>query len=313
MTGLVTRPPGTVEGMMTADCMARALSGKKVGKGWLACCPAHDDQHPSLSIRDSGDKVLVHCHAGCTQHDVIAALREQGIWHGSGQLNPHLASHSKEKHRQQDQLLLDNSTIALSIWRSALPATDTLVQFYLASRGLTLPLTPSIRFHPRLKHPGGQFWPCMVALVTKGDENTPVGIHRTFLAHDGRGKAQVDNPKLMLGPCGGGAVRLGPLNKVLMVGEGIETCLAAMQATGNPAWAALSTSGFRKLLLPQTVRDLIVLADGDKPGEAAAQECASRFARQERRVRLARPPAGKDFNDLLFCNERDTKVARDAL
>jgi len=30
-----------------------------------------------------------------------------------------------------------------------------------------------------------------------------------------------------------------------MVGEGIETCLAAMQATGNPAWAALSTSGLR--------------------------------------------------------------------
>ena len=48
-----------------------------------------------------------------------------------------------------------------------------------------------------------------------------------------------------------------------MVGEGIETCLAAMQATGHPAWAALSTAGLRALDLPQDVRDVIVLADGD--------------------------------------------------
>ena len=56
-----------------------------------------------------------------------------------------------------------------------------------------------------------------------------------------------------------------------MVGEGIETCLAAMQATGHPTWAALSTSGLRSLDLPKDVRDVIVLADGDDAGEAAAR------------------------------------------
>ena len=84
-----------------------------------------------------------------------------------------------------------------------------------------------------------------------------------------------------------------------MVGEGIETCLAAMQATGNSAWAALSTSGLRSLDLPRDVRDVIVLADGDEPGEAAAQDCARRWKREGRRVRIARPPQGMDFNDLL--------------
>ena len=48
--------------------------------------------------------------------------------------------------------------------------------------------------------------------------------------------------------------------------SGIETCLAAMQATGNAAWAALSTSGLRSLDLPRDIRDVIVLADGDEPG-----------------------------------------------
>jgi putative DNA primase/helicase len=62
---------------------------------------------------------------------------------------------------------------------------------------------------------------------------------------------------------------------------------------------ALSTSGLRTLDLPDKVRDVIVLADGDDPGEAAAQVCARRWKREGRRVRIARPPQGMDFNNLL--------------
>ena len=65
---------------MTAEIIARALGGRKVGQGWTARCPAHDDREPSLSIRDDGGKVLVRCHAGCDQHDVIAILKERGLW-----------------------------------------------------------------------------------------------------------------------------------------------------------------------------------------------------------------------------------------
>ena len=66
--------------------------------------------------------------------------------------------------------------------------------------------------------------------------------------------------------------------------------LSAMQATGNPAWAALSTSGLRALHLPNIVREVIVLADGDDPGEDAARDCAVRWHREGRRVSIARPP-----------------------
>ena len=59
---------------------------------------------------------------------------------------------------------------------------------------------------------------------------------------------------MMLGPCHGGVVRLASPGDLLMVGEGIETGLAAMQAAGQPAWAALPTSGLRTLDLPDTVR-----------------------------------------------------------
>ena len=44
------------------------------GKGWTARCPAHQDQGPSLSITEAGDRVLVHCFAGCHAADVLAAV-----------------------------------------------------------------------------------------------------------------------------------------------------------------------------------------------------------------------------------------------
>jgi hypothetical protein len=140
----------------------------------------------------------------------------------------------------------------------------------------------------------------MIALVTRGIDDRPVAIHRTFLSRDGKNKAPVTPQKMMLGPCQGGAVCLAPAAEMLMIGEGIETCLSAMKASGRPAWAALSTSGLRTLDLPEHVRAVIVLADGDEPGEVAARHCAFRWKREGRRVRIARPPAGTDFNDLLI-------------
>jgi hypothetical protein len=42
---------------------------------WLACCPAHDDMHASLSIRETSEgKTLVHCFAGCSVHEVVNAI-----------------------------------------------------------------------------------------------------------------------------------------------------------------------------------------------------------------------------------------------
>lgn len=140
----------------------------------------------------------------------------------------------------------------------------------------------------------------MVALITRGTDGAPLAIHRTFLARDGTSKAPIEPAKMMLGPCRGGAVRLGPITDRLLVAEGVENALAAMQATGQAAWAALSTSGLRTLELPREVRDVVVLADGDEPGEVAARDCAWRWKPEGRRVRIARPPRGFDFNDVLL-------------
>jgi hypothetical protein len=50
-------------------------SAKKVGKGWSALCPAHEDRKASLSVSEGKDgSVLVKCHAGCDTAAILSAI-----------------------------------------------------------------------------------------------------------------------------------------------------------------------------------------------------------------------------------------------
>jgi putative DNA primase/helicase len=287
--------------MPSAEIIAKALGGKRAGTSWIAHCPAHEDRAPSLSITAADDgKVLVCCHAHCEQVQVISALRARGLWDTASTDRATALGGGNRWLADAERSRAERTEAALAIWNNASPAPGTPVQDYLGERRLHLPIPPSLRFHPGLKHPSGGRWPAMVALVTRGDDGMPVAIHRTFLARGSADKAPVTPAKMMLGPCSGGAVRLGSSGGRSLVGEGIETCLAAMQASGYPAWAALSTSGLRSLDLPVGMNDIVILADGDDAGEAAARDCAVRWKGQGRRARIARPPWGCDFNDLLL-------------
>ncbi len=42
---------------------------------WKACCPAHDDKHPSLAISETSEGVvLLKCWAGCTTKEIVSAI-----------------------------------------------------------------------------------------------------------------------------------------------------------------------------------------------------------------------------------------------
>src|ERR1035441_5847565 len=62
------------------DAIIRVLNGKRNGSTAMVRCPAHDDRNPSLAIKLECGKLLVHCHAGCSQDKVIAALKARGLW-----------------------------------------------------------------------------------------------------------------------------------------------------------------------------------------------------------------------------------------
>jgi hypothetical protein len=64
-----------------AEKIASTLGSRVADAGWVVLCLAHDDGTPSLSVRDAQNgKVLMRCHAGCEQGEVIAALSSRKLW-----------------------------------------------------------------------------------------------------------------------------------------------------------------------------------------------------------------------------------------
>ena len=208
---------------MTGKKIALALGGRRAGRGWLALCPAHDDSQPSFSISESEDgRVLVHCFAGCSQERVIAELRALDLWKQANLCTRTRPMPLGCRGHAPDPSDARRTEVALAIWRSTTLLERTPVEVYLATRGLDLPTLQTVRFHKDLRHPSGGNWPAMIALVTRGTDNIPMAVHRTWLAGNGLGKAPVEPQRAMLGPCRGGAVRLAPPGPIMMIGEGIE-------------------------------------------------------------------------------------------
>ena len=109
----------------------------------------------------------------------------------------------------------------------------------------------------------------------------------------------------MLGSCRGGAVRLAPvLDDAVLVGEGIETTAAAVRVLDWPggAWATLGTAGLESVVLPESVRRVVVAADrdGNGAGRKAAAALAERLNAEGRRVECWQPSTIGDFNDELM-------------
>jgi putative DNA primase/helicase len=278
----------------TSEALAQRLGLRRSGRRYIGACPACGYSN-SFVVRDGSDRPLVFCHACQDTDAVILAIRRRGLWHQAADTD------QSNLVQKQPRELSRAGIRARELWIKAAAATGTLAELYLRSRGIVMPLPPTLRFLQLTMHsPSDQLLPAMIAAVTVWPERRPCAVHRTFLAADGSSKAAVDTPRMTLGPCRRGAVRLAEATDQLMVGEGIETCLAAMQATGKPVWAALSTSGLHNLQIPEPVKEVIILADADLPGEEAAQYAARRWVREGRRVRIARPPKGQDFNDLLL-------------
>jgi hypothetical protein len=66
------------------DRLRAALSCSRAhcacARGSMLHCPAHEDPTPSLSSRVDGGRLLVHCFGGCSQLEVLNALRSHGLW-----------------------------------------------------------------------------------------------------------------------------------------------------------------------------------------------------------------------------------------
>jgi putative DNA primase/helicase len=208
-----------------------------------------------------------------------------------------------------------------TLWENSRPiGPDTIAGRYLEGRGCLLPLFPDethLRWHSALSdRVSGYTGPALVALVTDLESAKPINLHRTWLQHDGSGKAPIEKPRRLLkGHRSRGVVRIWPDTEVtmgLVVGEGIETCLAAARAGLTPCWSTLSAGNLAAFPVLPFLDGLTVLVDHDKPnpktgkraGIEAARELVARYVAAgfdpERDVVILLPSGeGLDVADLV--------------
>jgi hypothetical protein len=186
--------------------------------------------------------------------------------------------------------------------------SGTLAECYLAdTRKIDLAALPAdvdaaLRFHPRCPFGPGRRHPCLLGLFRDVELNAPAGIHRVALTPEAK---KIDRRTLGRWP-GARAIKVWSVSSELVIGEGIETVLAAAtrcthrDAPLRPAWAMGPKGSIASLPILGGVQALTVLVDNDSGAPAVAETCASRWAAAGRTVRLLTTQHVKDFNDLVM-------------
>jgi len=199
---------------------------------------------------------------------------------------------------------------ASRLFAASVPVTGTLADTYLRSRGLTQGgVMSALRFHPKCWHrEEGQTRslprPALIAAVTDG-AGLCQGVHRTWLAPDGQGKAALKAQRRAMGHLLGNAVRLTPHDDILVIGEGIETMLSLVEVVpGLPVWAALSSGHLGAVLLPEGLQRLYIAIDRDPAGRGASERLSARALDAGIAVRVLEPRHG-DFNDDLLATGKE--------
>ena len=290
------------EGPSWADIPLADLISEPAVNG-MVCCPFHEDWEPSCRIYEDGHFYCFGCSAHGNQLDwlmqtenVDRETARQMLETWDGPRNVVRASDNGEA----------DLAFTLRLWEEAQPIAGTLAARYLAeTRKIDLAALPAsideaLRFHPRCPFGPGNRNPCLLALMRNPNTDAVTGIQRTGLTADAH---KID--RRMLGRRG--TVKLWPAGSQLVIGEGLETALAAAtrlaycDAPLQPAWAALSSDALGQFPVLPKIERLIILVDHDPPGKTAAACCAGRWERAKRNViQLTPDEPGFDFNDLIL-------------
>ena len=283
---------------MTPEAQAEALV-TQLGGAWhgnyaLCVCPAHDDRSPSLSVRAGERAVLFHCFAGCAQSEILAALpRSPRGGREAAPVSPRVRARIDHDYR----------ALARKSWREAMPLSGSLAETYLASRhihdeNLRLRFVARAFVGPKTAR---SFHPALIAAVE--DDSGITAIHRTFLRPDGLDKADMPEPKRMLGNPGGGAVRLGgvPTDGILRLAEGIEDAASVMNLLGfgKPVWPVLGIERYAGIEIPQSIRQIIIYSQPGAEAVRAIERARASLVADGRELLVKQPPGGGDWNDFL--------------
>jgi putative DNA primase/helicase len=295
--------------MSRLERIVAACGGILLGGGTRALFPgpnhSHKDRSVSLAETEEG-RILIHCFSPKDDwRDVRRALAELGLLddeargdaRGVRSVSPRIAVQPLDEERLAR---------ARRIWDESRPLHHTVGTAYLRRRAIPEVLwdTAALRFHAQMTSLDDRVKrPALVAAI-RDDAGELQGVQVTLLTAHGTAKAAVPTPRRVIGKLIGGAVRLHPVHDELAIGEGVETMLSASHALGLPAWAALTADNLSRFTAPAFVRRMVIVADNDAAGAAAAAVLRTR-SRAGLRVETASvQDEFNDFNDWARANAK---------
>jgi DNA primase len=290
----------------------------RAGNELKACCPFHEDRTPSFMIY-AGDR-RAHCFGCGWSGDVLDFVKQAygvKLIGAIEMLDGGALRELEQQQRAPAKPKADMRPVAQRIVNGSVPIEGTPAEVYLRSRGITIDLPHTLRF-ARLAPPkiegngvlaanGPGLLPALVAIVTDAVGEI-VALQRTYLNEDGRKAAtkatdtdRKPKVKYSLGNVLGGSIQLGPPSASILVCEGLEDGLTLAQGLGRSVWVAAGTSMMPAMIFPPAVRSVVIGADGNAPGEVAAQKAAEAYTASGLSVRIMRPtPPFVDFNAELM-------------
>ena len=203
--------------------------------------------------------------------------------------------------RDYDSSAQKNKRRATTIFYDADGLDHSIAKRYFERRGLICPSDVDgrvLRFSPKCPFGNNEHHPALIALFTGIDDNEPRAISRIALTSDGE---KID--RKMLGPVGGAAMKLSAdadVSARLHIGEGLETCIAAMLAGFRPTWAVGSAGAIAAFPVLPDIRTLSILGEVNDGGAnaRAAQACAIRWQEADADILVIEPLIGGDLNDV---------------
>lgn len=281
----MTHTPETAARKIVAD-----LKGTWHRKHGMVRCPAHADKKASLSVTPGRTAVLFHCFAGCTQDQIISALRDQ-------RLNPVVDGPSSTP----DTDPRDLTPLAEDIWNRALPIAGTPAQLYVDGRGIGH--TKVARYSPRvMTYECGRklFMPAVLVPMHEGRRFR--ALLRIFIDRDGHKARALDEPKRTLADPRGSVVQIGaPPGETMNLAEGFEDAESAIVLKGLAGCAAVcGVERYREIYVPDQVRRIVIYSQHGKAAAEGIERGREKLTANGRSLVVVPPPPGGDWNDALM-------------
>lgn len=268
------------------------------------------------------DNILTgNCHGCGAGGDAIRFLMEkegmrftEAVEWLLGDSLPVISEAERTRRRQQSEAeLAARIELARSIWARSVPADSTPAEVYARSRGIIMPLPPTVRFvmTPRWRNEEtGEVGPDHPAMACALQDVTGrlVGVQCIFLADGGRRKFERVRPdgtkakaKLTFGVVVGSTFRIGPGARHILLCEGPEDGLTLRQeAPDKTVWVSCGTAMLSQVGIPSHIDSITLAGDNGTAGRKAVDDATAAYMKLGMSVNAIFPDEGfKDWNDQL--------------